>query len=272
MCTSDELRSPAARCAGRDPWLRLPRARALAALLCALGGLASGCIEHSLRSGQQPFDYAPLPVAATPEPEPGAIWRGAQPAGSFLFFDQKARGVGDLVTVRIAEDIRAEGRAQTGLGRKGELSNSLSSDVGFTDLITTGFKTLFGLLGIGGPGVGGADSAEANILTASNENKFEGEGSTSREGQFEGVITCRVLSVLPGGVFHVRGRRSITINHEEQLLTLEGLVRQEDISIGNTVSSTVLAEARLTIDGLGVIDDKQRPGWGARILDWAYPF
>jgi flagellar L-ring protein precursor FlgH len=243
--------------------------------LAALGALAlasSGCIEHSLRSGQQPFDYAALPVTVGSEPEPGAIWRGNQPAGSFLFFDQKARAVGDLVTVRIAEDIRAEGRAQTGTGRKGELSNTLASDVGITDFITTGIKTLFGMFGIGGPGIGGSDDAEVNILTASNENKFEGEGSTSREGQFQGVITCRVLAVLPGGVFHVRGRRSITINHEEQLLTLEGLVRQEDISIGNTVSSTALAEARLTIDGLGVIDDKQRPGWASRIFDWAYPF
>lgn len=244
---------------------------ALTAALAALCALSSGCIEHSLRYGQ-PFDYAPLPVVVAPAAEPGAIWRGEQPSGSFLFFDQKARGVGDLVTVQIAEDIRAEGRAQTGIGRKGEIANSLSSDVGITDLITSGIKTLIGLFGISSPGVSLADDATANILTASNENKFEGEGSTSREGQFQGVITCRVLAVLPGDVFHIRGRRSITINHEEQLLTLEGLVRQEDISIANSVPSTVVAEARLTIDGLGVIDDKQRPGWGARILDWAYPF
>jgi flagellar L-ring protein precursor FlgH len=172
--------------------------------------------------------------------------------------------------VRIAEDIRAEGRAQTGTARKGELANSLSSDVGISQFVAGALSTVFSIFGIDAPGASGG--ADVNILTASNENKFDGAGSTSREGQFEGVITCRVLAVLPGGVFHVRGRRSITINHEEQLLTLEGLVRQEDISIGNTVSSTALAEARLTIDGLGVIDDKQRPGWAARILDWAYPF
>ena len=36
--------------------------------------------------------------------------------------------------------------------------------------------------------------------------------------------------------------------------------------------STALAEARLTLDGVGVIDDKQRPPLLARVFDWLYPF
>ena len=70
----------------------------------------------------------------------------------------------------------------------------------------------------------------------------------------------------------VRGRRTIVVNHELQLLTVEGLVRRDDIGIDNTVASTALAEARLTLDGVGVIDDKQRPPLFARFLDWFYPF
>ena len=81
-----------------------------------------------------------------------------------------------------------------------------------------------------------------------------------------------MVNVLPGNVFHIRGRRSLLVNHEEQFLTLEALVRQEDISINNTVSSVSLAEARLTVDGIGVIDDKQRPPLFARVIDWIYPF
>ena len=37
------------------------------------------------------------------------------------------------------------------------------------------------------------------------------------------------------------------------------------------VGSDALAEARITLDGLGVIDDKQRPGWLTRALSWLYP-
>jgi flagellar L-ring protein precursor FlgH len=48
-------------------------------------------------------------------------------------------------------------------------------------------------------------------------------------------------------------------------------VRKEDITINNTVLSASLAEARLGLDGFGVIGEKQRPGWLARVLDWIFP-
>jgi flagellar L-ring protein precursor FlgH len=62
------------------------------------------------------------------------------------------------------------------------------------------------------------------------------------------------------------------VNHELQLVTVEGLVRRQDIAIDNTVSSTQLADVRFTFDGVGVIDDKQRPPLVGRMLDWVLPF
>jgi flagellar L-ring protein precursor FlgH len=40
----------------------------------------------------------------------------------------------------------------------------------------------------------------------------------------------------------------------------------------NTVSSDMLAEAKVEITGTGVIADKQSPGFFARVLDWLWPF
>ena len=57
-----------------------------------------------------------------------------------------------------------------------------------------------------------------------------------------------------------------------QYLSVEGLVRQQDIGMDNIVGSDVIAEARITLDGLGVVDDKQRPGWMTRVMSWLYPF
>ena len=85
------------------------------------------------------------------------------------------------------------------------------------------------------------------------------------------TLSTVVVEVLPGGVFHIMGQRQIVVNHELQYLTLEGLVRREDIGIDNQVQSTALAEARITIDGIGVVDDKQRPGWLTRVMSWIYP-
>ena len=64
----------------------------------------------------------------------------------------------------------------------------------------------------------------------------------------------------------------MVVNHEAQYISLEGLVRREDLTIENSVLSNSVAEMRLSYDGMGVLDDKQRPGFMSRFLDWAYPF
>lgn len=245
-------------------------------VLCVLP--ATGCVETGLKNWAEPFDYAPIeadaPPVSAPEPrtvpDSGAIWNGQTASGSFLFFDEKARGLGDLVTIVIDEAMQAEGSALTDTERTSSIGATASSDLGIAELFTKPFSELAELLGADtvDPAVG----ADISAIQAQNSNVFEGEGSTQRSGRFTGVVTCRIVNVLPGKVFHVRGRRSLVVNHEEQFLTVEGLVRQEDIGINNTVLSSALAEARLTLDGVGVIDDKQRPGLIARVLDWVYPF
>ncbi|MDJ0847867.1 MAG: flagellar basal body L-ring protein FlgH [Myxococcota bacterium] len=250
---------------------RFDRSRALGLLLLLCVGALSGCVENGLRQWVTPFDYQEIPIAESPPPVDGAVWRGDTFSGSFLFFDQKARRVGDLVTVVILEDLRAEGQATTDLARSGQISSSLSSDVGFSDLVLKAFQTVIGWF-VDDPGVDVPSGQTVNVLQSQADSSFGGEGRTLRRGSFEAVVTCRIVNVLPGKVFHIRGRRSLLVNHEEQFLTLEALVRSEDISINNTVLSASLAEARLTMDGVGVVDDKQRPGWLARALDWVYPF
>ena len=219
-----------------------------------------------------PFDYRVPKPPPPADPSEGAVWPGDVPSGSFLFFDRKARGVGDLVTVRIVESVLAEGSAETELESSSKIETDLSSDVGFVELVGQPIRGLLRAIGINGPGRSVPSGGTLNVINAENEHEFEGEGTTKREGRFEAVITCRIITAYPGGVFHVRGRRAIVVNHEMQYLTLEGLVRREDINIDNTVASTKLADAKLSFDGLGVVDDKQRPGVLARVLSWVYPF
>ncbi len=230
-----------------------------------------GCVEVSLREGRDPMDYDPIVYESSQRPTEGSVWRGGTQSGSFLFFDEKASAVGDLVTVVIVEQTQAQGDATTETESERVLNSSISSDVGLDNLITKPIKGLLGLLGFGDTD-GNAQGTPVNIATSSIQNDFRGEGTTSRSGRFTGVVTCRVVGVLPNGVLHVRGRRSVVINHEAQYIALEGLVRREDLSIDNQVSSNSVAEMRLAYDGIGVLDDKQRPGWMSRIIDWVYPF
>jgi flagellar L-ring protein precursor FlgH len=245
-----------------------------AALLLAIAALANaGCVEYALRQSLLPTTTEiPPPVPAAP-PLPGAIWAGGSAAGgSFLYFDRKARGVGDLVTIVIRENLAAQGTANTALGKKSTISDNASSDLGFVDGLQDVSGKLFNLLGIGKDRAVAAPGASLNALDSSSQSSFAGDGSTQRKSTMSGVLTCRVIEALPGDVFRVQGRRQILVNHELQLITVEGLVRRQDIAIDNTVSSTQLADVRLTFDGIGVIDDKQRPPLLGRLLDWVLPF
>jgi flagellar L-ring protein precursor FlgH len=242
------------------------------ALLLPLVVSVTGCVEVAVREARIPSDYSPLLLPPPPEPSPGAIWRGDRTSGSFLFYDRKARGVGDLVTVRVLENFSAVGSASTSLDKRSEIAAGLSSDIGLGQLVSQSAIWLLGKLGVTDAGVDAGPTDTVNVLEADNESRFEGDGETTREGRLTAIVTCRVLAQHPGGILHVRGQRTIVVNHELQLLTVEGLVRRDDIGIDNTVASTALAEARLTLDGVGVIDDKQRPPLFARLMDWLYPF
>ncbi len=248
----------------------LKRARFILAVLVL--GSTAGCVETSWREGREPMNYEPVAAAPAPPPSAGSVWNGGTAGGSFLFFDEKASSVGDLVTVVIVEQTSAEGDAMTETDSQRTTSASLSSQVGFQTLVTAPFRGLMKVFGFDGSGPDGNDGSEINILQSGMTTDFAGEGRTSRSGTFTGVITCRVVGLLPNGILHIRGRRSVVVNHEAQYISLEGLVRREDLTIENQVLSNSIAEMRLAYDGMGVIDDKQRPGWMTRVLDWIYPF
>lgn len=245
-------------------------ARVLLAILFV--GTTLGCVETSWREGREPMDYEPVSAGPSAPPSAGSVWNGGTAGGSFLFFDEKAASVGDLVTVVIVEQTSAEGDAMTETDSQRNTSASLSSQVGFQTLVTAPFRGLMKVFGFDGEGPDGNDGSEINVLQSGMNTGFAGEGRTSRSGTFTGVITCRVVGLLPNGILHIRGRRSVVVNHEAQYISLEGLVRREDLTIENQVMSNAIAEMRLAYDGMGVIDDKQRPGWMSRVLDWVYPF
>lgn len=247
------------------------RTRGLALALLAWVA-ATGCVETSIREGREPMDYEPVALPPTPPPTSGSIWNGSTQASSFMFFDEKARRVGDLVTVVIIEQTRAEGDAKTETDSERTVNGSLSSDVGFQKLISSPIRGLLRIFGFDDPGTTVPEGTPVNFVESTLKNEFTGEGNTSRRGSFTGVITCRVVAVLPNGILHIRGRRSVVVNHEAQYIALEGLVRPEDLTIDNQVLSNEVAEMRLAYDGLGVLDDKQRPGWMTRAIDWVYPF
>ncbi len=86
------------------------------------------------------------------------------------------------------------------------------------------------------------------------------------------TITARVMDVMPNGNLAIEGKREIYVNNEKKEILLQGVVRPKDIAFDNTISSTQIADAKVIYTGIGVVGEKQRPGWGARLFDFVWPF
>ena len=185
----------------------------------------------------------------------GSLWSDDSVFGE-MFIAPKARKVGDVVTIRIVESSSASNTANTNTGRSSSISGSVSNFLGLEKRYQPDhpFLNPFG---------------RVSGTLASN---FDGKGSTSRAGDLTAYMSARVHEVLPNGTLRIVGIREVTVNNERQIMRLAGVVRSRDISSDNVVLSTYIADAVIAYSGAGVVNDKQRPGWMARILDHVWPF
>lgn len=188
-------------------------------------------------------------------PTSNSLWRDT----ASLFEDSRARRVNDLVTILVVENITGSGTADTSTGRESSL------DAGVT--------TFFGApLNFNTSNFFGRGNTISPNVKGSMKSDFKGSGETTREGRLIGTITAKVVEVMPNGNLVLESRKEIVINNEKQVLVMSGMIRPEDISAGNTIQSSMVADARIYFVGDGVIQEKQSPGWLVRILDRVWPF
>ena len=191
---------------------------------------------------------------ATETPQPtadGSLWQENGTMGE-LFVNPKARRVGDIVTIKIVESSKASNNASTNTGRDSSVSIGLDQFLGFENDFTP--------------------NNQVAKIAGKASNKFTGEGGTSRSGNLNAYITTRVIGVLPSGNLAISGSREVIVNNEKQLIVVTGVIRPRDISSENVVLSTFISDAKIAYSGSGIVNDQQRKGWLANILDVISPF
>lgn len=193
-----------------------------------------------------------------PKPEEGSLWSEVSEVS--LFPDIKARKVGDTVTVRIVEDPEAELNANTQTSRSSSVEASKLKFLGYMQALAEKNSRL------------AQNPGTDDLIIAALGMKHDGKGSTDRDGHVKAYISAVVEKVLFNGNLYIIGRREVRVNNETQYITLSGIVRPEDISSSNEISSTYIADARITYAGNGPIADKQKTGWLGRVLDHVWPF
>jgi flagellar L-ring protein precursor FlgH len=223
-------------------------------LSCLLVLLLVGCNVRQAPIAATEHQLAP-PIAGPP-PTPatnGSLWTEAQ--GS-LFYDLKARRVGDILTVAIYEQASASKEASTSSGRESSASADITKFLGLEQDIANIRE-----------GIDPTDLVSANFA-----NDFKGSGKTSRKEDLVATLTTRVVEVFPNGNLRIAGSKTVTVNNEDQIIRLSGIIRPADISQANVVDSKHILDADIEYTGNGIISDKQRPGWMVRVLDNVWPF
>ena len=208
--------------------------RYLLPLLLLLGG-CSATPEKTVEM----VDWAPPPL---PEAEPQQVVNGSLYNSMYsnnLFADRMAYRVGDILTVDLDERTRSSTSAGT--------STSKSSGMDMS-----------------APVIWGETGRSSNL---GMDRNFKGDGSSSQENMLSGSITVSVIEVLPNGALVVRGEKGIRLNQGDEYIRISGILRPEDITSNNTVSSQRLANARISYFGEGPLADANEQGWMTRFFN-----
>ncbi|HXA04992.1 MAG TPA: flagellar basal body L-ring protein FlgH [Bryobacteraceae bacterium] len=198
-------------------------------------------IEEALRNS---------PNSSAPVGSPGSVWTtGARLTD--LGSDVRAARVDDLVTVLVAEHASAVASGITKTQRQSATANTITQLAGVTR----------------------ATGPWANLANVSGNTTLNGQGQTTRQTDLTTTLSARVTHVLPNGYLVVEGSKDIQVNSERQTVSVRGVVRPVDLSPGNVVPSTSLADLEVHINGKGVVNDAvRRPFFLYRLLLGLMPF
>jgi flagellar L-ring protein FlgH len=173
-----------------------------------------------------PESIVQIPTTAKPKqpiasiPSNGAIFQASTYRP--LFEDHRARLVGDVLTIAINEKTSA-GKATSSSGSK-----TGSANVAVPTVVGLPLKALQG-----------------TTLNSSSATKFDEKDAGSASNNFSGTISVTVVEVLTNGNLVVSGEKQVALDKGAEFIRFSGVVSPDTITIGNIVSSALVADARV---------------------------
>lgn len=228
----------------------------------------AGTVERLERVGSRPPmtnvsnpqtrpDYQPL---SWPLPDPevqstrtaGSLW---QPGSRAFFRDQRASRVGDILRVNI--DVSDQAKLDNRTDRQRDTAETLAAPAvfGLEDNIT-----------------GNLEANPSNLFDITGGTQTSSNGRIDRKETIRTQVAALITQVLPNGNLVIEGTQEILVNYEIREVSVNGVIRPQDINSDNTIDSTQVAQARIVYSGRGQVSDIQQPRWGQQVIDVLSPF
>ncbi len=216
-----------------------------AAVVLAAAMLLSGCtVGPNAKAGDPQYAPVSAPSMMAPPPNDGGIYRSG--AGLSLFEDKRAHRIGDVITIVLAESTTSSKKADTAIKKDDAINIDAGTVLGATPKLN-----------------------KLTMETSVNPTRdFSGAASADQSNKLTGTITVMVSDVLPNGLLEVRGEKWMTLNRGEEFIRIRGYVLPD-----NTITSTKVADVRITYSGTGELAQSNRQGWLSRFFssEW-WPF
>lgn len=172
-----------------------------------------------------------------------------------LISDIRAHEIGDILTVIIQENKTASKNTSTKSTKKSGV------DAGIEAFLFS--PSASGLL---------TKNGQLPSMKLNSSTQFEGGGNVSSTEKITTRLSVRILDVLPNRQYLIEGVQKTSFGGESQDVVLRGVVREADITSGNTVFSYNLADVTIQFSSKGALSDKTKRGWFTKAWDKINPF
>jgi flagellar L-ring protein FlgH len=206
----------------------------------------AGCMSDGI--APQPGFALPPPPAASLEPAAanGAIY---QPGRGYaaLHMGQRARRIGDIVTVVLVENIASSKSTSSQTQRDGSAS-------------------------ITPPGAGPLSFLDPAALKAASEASFKGSGTAAQRSTLNGAIAVTIVQTMSNDTARIMGERHMGLSQGSEFVQFSGLIRLADVNSDNRVLSSQVADAQIVYSGRGAVQRASKPGWLSTFFAKISPF
>lgn len=183
----------------------------------------------------------------------GSIWSRRDQSKRDLYADDKARHIGDVLTITISEESTVDNKATRTLSKETTRSANFDGQVGIEHILPELPEFNFG-------------------AGTTYSNKLDGQADYKDEREFTDSISVIVIDIMPNGNLVISGTRDRNIANDIQTIEVSGIVRPSDIAFDNTIKSEQVANFSIITRNKGVGAQYTRPNWLGRILDVIWPF